>query len=65
MAGREKRDITNEQGAYTVTNFTADRVLDVEEFALSLSGSDSIAAVVATLIQDLIEQGVLTGAVAA
>ncbi len=65
MAGREKRDIPEVQGQYTVTNFTDDRALDVEDFALALSGTDSVAAVLGTLIQDLIEQGIITGAVTA
>ena len=59
MAGREKRDIANIQGVYTVTNHSNSR---------SLSGTESTTATVAlvltNVIADLIEQGILTGSVA-
>ncbi len=60
MAGREKRDIENAQGAFVVTAYTED---------LTLSGTDTVAAnvaaVLATVINNLIEQGILIGTVSA
>ena len=53
---RSERDITS--SAFTVTNFTED---------LSLSGTEStaanIAATLATVINELINQGILSGSV--
>ena len=44
---------------YTVTNRTVDRVLDANEEA----GALLVADVLATLIEDLIAQGILKGSV--
>jgi hypothetical protein len=57
MGVRNQRDITSP--AYTITNFSADRSLSATE-----AGAANIAATVTTLINDLIDQGVISGTVA-
>ena len=55
---RNARD--NEAAAYTVSSFSADRSIAGNE-----STAANIAAVLATLVNDLIEQGILNGTVSA
>ena len=55
---RNSRD--NEAAAYTVSSFSADRSIAGDE-----STAANIAAVVATLVNDLIAQGILNGSVSA
>ena len=55
---RNSRD--NEAAAYTVTSFSADRTIAGDE-----STAANIAAVLATVVNDLIRQGILNGSVSA
>ena len=55
---KDERDIVSP--AYTITSFSADRVLAGNE-----SGAANIAATLTTLINDLIDQGVIDGTVSA
>ncbi|KKN18385.1 hypothetical protein LCGC14_0956360 [marine sediment metagenome] len=55
---KNERDISSP--AYTITSFSADRSLASNE-----SSAAAIAATVTTLINDLIDQGVISGSVSA
>ncbi len=55
---KNERDISSP--AYTVTTFSADRSLAGDE-----STAANVAAVLATLLKDLIDQGVIAGTVSA
>ena len=55
---RNARD--NEAAAYTVSSFSADRTIAGNE-----STTVNVAAVLATLVNDLIAQGILNGSVSA
>ena len=55
---RNSRD--NEAAAYTITSFSADRAAAGNE-----SSAAAIAATLTTVINDLIEQGILNGTVSA
>ncbi|KKM98648.1 hypothetical protein LCGC14_1155840 [marine sediment metagenome] len=55
---KNERDISSP--AYTITSFSADRSLAGNE-----SSAAAIAATVTTLINDLIDQGVIAGSVSA
>ena len=54
-----KRDLTGQTTGFTVTNFGADYTISSTE-----SGAANIAAVLTTLIRDLIAKGVVNGTVA-
>lgn len=60
---RLRTDLPNDElsgGAYTVTNFTADR-----DFDAGSSSNEVLGDVLASVIQDLIAQGILRGTLAA
>ncbi len=54
-----KRDLTDQTTSFTVTNFTQDYAFDANTATLA-----DTSDVVATLIRDLINKGVLNGTVA-
>ena len=56
---RDKRDNRDAQGVFVVTNFTEDFLFDANTATLA-----DTSDVLATLIQMLIEQGVINGTVA-
>ena len=54
-----KRDLSNQETSYAVTNFTADYTISCTE-----STAANIAATLTTLIRDLISKGIINGTVA-
>ena len=56
MGVPNQRDINSP--AYTVTQFSADRTIASNE-----AGAANVAAVLATVVKDLIDQGILDGTV--
>ena len=55
---RDKRDNRGDQGAFVVTNFTEDFAFDANTATLA-----DTSDVLATLIQVLIQQGIINGTV--
>lgn len=54
-----KRDLTGQTTGFTVTNFGADYTISSTE-----AGAANVAAVLTTLIRDLIARGIVHGTVA-
>lgn len=54
-----KRDLTNQDTSFTVTNFTEDYAFDANTATLA-----DTSDVLATLLRDLIKRGVINGTVA-